>query len=72
MVEVPESEFDGLFLPFHLLCERDMGMMLGEFWSLKALAEDCAEDGVYEFQLIAPPLAVVGAVGSPINPIALK
>jgi hypothetical protein len=27
---------------------------------------------VYEFQLIAPPLRVVGAVGSPVNPIAIK
>ena len=71
-VEVPVSEIDGIFLPFHLLCERDMGMMLGEFWDVTALAADCADDGVYEFQLVAPPLAVVGAVGSPVNPIALK
>jgi hypothetical protein len=27
---------------------------------------------VYEFQLIAPPLRVIGAVGSPVNPIAIK
>ncbi|MGI5200179.1 cyclase family protein [Spirillospora sp. CA-108201] len=71
-VEVPMPEFEGVFLPFHLLCERDMGMMLGEYWDVTALAADCAGDGVYEFQLIAPPLAVVGAVGSPVNPIALK
>lgn len=65
-------EVDGIFLPFHLLCLRDMGMMLGEFWDVSKLAADCANDGVYEFLLVAPPLNVVGAVGSPVNPIAIK
>jgi len=27
---------------------------------------------VYEFQLVAPPLKVVGAVGAPVSPIAIK
>ncbi|MGZ4510124.1 MAG: cyclase family protein [Mycobacterium sp.] len=71
-VEDPVSGVDGVFLPFHLLTLRDMGMMLGEYWDLTALAADCAGDGVYEFQLIAPPLRFVGAVGSPVNPIAIK
>jgi kynurenine formamidase len=72
MVEDPESGVEGTFLPMHMLCLRDMGMMLGEFWDLTALAADCTADGVYEFQLIAPPLRVVGGVGSPVNPIAIK
>ena len=59
-------------LAFHMLCLRDMGMMLGEIWNLDGLAADCAADGVYEFQLIASPLQVTGGVGSPINPVALK
>ena len=71
-VEDPVSGVKGVFLPLHLLCLRDMGLMLGEYWDLNALAADCAADGVYEFQLIAPPLRVVGAVGSPLNPIAIK
>lgn len=66
------SGVDGVFLPLHLLCLRDMGLMLGEYWDLTALAADCAADGVYEFQLVAPPLRFVGAVGSPVNPIAIK
>jgi hypothetical protein len=41
-------------------------------WDLDALAEDCAADGVYEFLLTAPPLKVTGAVGAPVNPIAMK
>ncbi len=71
-VEVSGAEVEGVMLPFHLLCIRDMGLMLGEMWNLEALAADCAADGVYEFQLAAPPLRVTGAVGSPINPLALK
>ena len=68
----PVNGVDGTFLPMHMLCLRDMGMMLGEYWDLGGLAADCAADGVYEFQLIAPPLKVVGAVGSPVSPIAIK
>ncbi len=74
MVEDPDpaNGVEGTFLPMHMLCLRDMGLMLGEYWNLTALSADCAADGVYEFQLIAPPLSVVGAVGSPVNPIAIK
>jgi kynurenine formamidase len=72
MVEDPVSGVEGTFLPMHMLCLRDMGLMLGEYWDLTALAADCAADDVYEFQLIAPPLSIVGAVGSPVNPIAIK
>jgi kynurenine formamidase len=72
MVEDPISGVEGTFMPMHMLCLRDMGLMLGEYWDLTALADDCAADGVWEFQLIAAPLRVVGGVGSPLNPIALK
>jgi len=72
MVENPVSGVEGTFLPMHMLCLRDMGMMLGEYWDVGALAADCAADGVYEFQLVAPPLRVTGGVGSPVNPIAIK
>ncbi len=74
MVEDPDpaAGVEGTFLPMHMLCLRDMGLMLGEYWDLTVLSADCAADGVYEFQLVAPPLSVVGAVGSPVNPIAIK
>ncbi len=71
-VEVSPPEIEGVLLAFHLLAIRDMGMMLGEMWNLEALSADCAEDGRYTFQLAAPPLRVTGAVGSPINPLAMK
>lgn len=59
-------------IPLHLLCLRDMGMPFGELWRVEELAQDCAEDGRYEFQLVAPPLRVTGGVGTPLNPLALK
>jgi kynurenine formamidase len=71
-LEAAERAVENMYLPLHGLCLRDMGMMLGELWDLEALAADCAADGVYDFQLTAPPLRVTGAVGSPINPIAVK
>lgn len=57
---------------FHMIALRDMGLMLGELWDLSRLSRDCAEDGRYEFLLSAPPLNFTGAVGSPLNPLALK
>jgi kynurenine formamidase len=59
-------------LAFHMLALRDMGMPLGEMFNLDALAADCAADGRYAFLLSAPPLAFTNAVGSPVNPLALK
>ena len=63
---------DGVICPLHMLALRDMGLCLGEFWDLEELAADCANDGVYEFMLVAQALPFVGAVGSPVNPLALK
>jgi hypothetical protein len=39
---------------------------------LEAIGNDCAPDGVYEFVLSAPPLLITGAVGSPLNAVAVK
>jgi kynurenine formamidase len=58
--------------PLHVACLVDLGLTLGELWALDELAADCATDGVWEFLLVAPPLNIPGAVGSPLNPIALK
>jgi hypothetical protein len=41
-------------------------------FDLDELAEDCARDGVWQFLFTAPPLRVTGAVGSPLNPLAVK
>ena len=71
-VEGDRIQVEGVFLAMHLLCLRDMGMPLGELWNLEALAADCAADGRYEFLIVAPPLRVTGAVGTPLNPVAIK
>jgi kynurenine formamidase len=70
--EVRPNEFDDAFQPLHQIVIPNMGLTIGEMWNLEALAADCATDGVYEFLLTAPPLPITGAVGSPVNPIALK
>lgn len=49
-----------------------MGLLLGEIFALDALASDCAADGRYDCLLVAPPLPFSKAVGSPVNPIAVK
>ena len=36
------------------------------------LADDCAKDGVCEFMFVAPPLPITDAVGSLVNPQAIK
>lgn len=71
-IEDAASGIPGNMLPMHLLCLREMGLSFGEFWDLTALAADCAADGRYEFQVVAPPLKISGGVGSPINPVAIK
>ena len=67
----PSAEGTGI-LPLHCVLIRDLGMMLGEILDLEDLAADCAADGVWEFFLSAAPLRVVGGVGSPVSPLALK
>jgi kynurenine formamidase len=70
--EVRPNEFDDAFQPLHQVAIPHIGLFLGEMWDLDALAADCAADGVYDFFLTAAPLPVTGAVGAPVNPIAVK
>ena len=49
-----------------------MGMTMGEIFQLKELADDCEADKVYEFLFVAPAIPITGAVGSPVNPLAIK
>jgi hypothetical protein len=70
--EVRPNEFDESFQPLHQVAIPNMGLLIGEMWALEELADDCAADGVYEFFLTAAPLPITGAVGSPVNPIAVK
>ncbi|WP_406022542.1 cyclase family protein [Nocardioides sp. NBC_00850] len=70
--EVRPNEFDDAFQPLHQVAIPHLGLFLGEMWDLDGLASACAEDGRYDFLLTAAPLRVTGAVGAPVNPIALR
>jgi kynurenine formamidase len=71
-VEVLPYQVTGTRAPLHQLLLARCGITLGEMFDLDVLAADCADDGVAEMQLVAPPLPIRGAVNSPINPLALK
>ncbi|HEY3833741.1 MAG TPA: cyclase family protein [Acidimicrobiia bacterium] len=70
--EVVPPEPDVPFLTFHVAALRDLGLLIGELFDLDELADDCAADGVWEGMFVASPMPVVGASGSPINPIVMK
>ena len=71
-MEVRPNEIPNTYQPLHQVLIPNMGLLVGEIFDLDGLAEDCARDGVYEFQFVAPPLPVTGAVGTPVNPLAIK
>jgi kynurenine formamidase len=71
-LEANPPEAAELKSPLHVVLLVHAGMLIGEMWDLDELAADCAADGVYEFLLAAQPLHIPRAVGSPINPIAVK
>lgn len=70
--EVRPNETNDCEQPWHWVVIPMIGISMGEIFYVKDLAEDCAADGVYEFFFCAPPLPITGAVGSPLNPMALK
>ena len=63
---------EGINQPWHWITIPIMGMTMGEIFELKELGEDCAADKVYEFLFVAPAIPITGAVGSPVNPLAIK
>ncbi len=71
-VEVRPNQTREANQPWHWISIPNMGLTVGEIFFLEELADDCAEDGRYEFMFTAPALPVTGAVGSPTNPLAIK
>jgi hypothetical protein len=49
-----------------------LGIPIGEFFDLDALADDCASDGVYTCLLTSAPLNLASGVASPPNALAIK
>jgi kynurenine formamidase len=71
-MEVRPNEVSDTIHPMHQILLTQMGLLVGEIFDLEELAVDCDRDAVYEFLFVAPPLPITGAVGSPINPLAIK
>jgi kynurenine formamidase len=70
--EVLPNETPDVWQPLHIIMLVNTGIYLGEMWDMEELAADCAEDGRYEFLVVAAPLTVTGSVGSPVNPQVIK
>ena len=70
--EVRPNETEDTTQPWHWIAIPIMGLTVGEIFHLTELAKDCAEDERYEFLFVAPALPITGAVGSPVNPLAIK
>lgn len=71
-MEVRPNEIPDSYQPLHQVLIPNMGLLVGEIFHLEELAADCATDKTYEFLFVAPPLPITGAVGSPVNPLAIK
>ncbi|GAA0608763.1 cyclase family protein [Kutzneria viridogrisea] len=71
-VEVVPGERPDSMFELHMVLIRDMGVTLAEILDLEELARSCAADGRYEFFYAGSPLKFTRAVGSPINPLAIK
>lgn len=70
--EVRPNEFDvPAFQPLHQVVIPNLGLTIGEMWDLDDLGVACAASGRYAFLLSAAPLPITGAVGSPLNPVAI-
>jgi kynurenine formamidase len=70
--ERPVSPRTGAQYPLHRYLLRDRGLQFHEGLWLEEVAVDCAADGVYIGLYVAAPLKLVGASGSPVNPVFLK
>ncbi|MGO4238564.1 cyclase family protein [Pseudarthrobacter sp. YAF2] len=67
-----QTEAAGIGSPLHVLILQGRGIHIGEMFDLEELAAACAKDGVYEFLFVGAPITVTGAVGSPVNPLAIR
>ena len=68
----PNETEAGINQPWHWITIPIMGITMGEIFNVAELAKDCADDKTYEFLFVAPAIPITGAVGSPVNPLAIK
>lgn len=69
--EVRPNETEDTNQPWHWITIPIMGLTVGEIFYLTNLAKECAQSKRYEFLFVAPALPITGAVGSPVNPLAI-
>ena len=69
--EVFPCEDPAVLLPVHMIHLRDMGLLQGQNWFLDDLAGHCATTGRADVLLVANPLPLTRAVGTPVAPVAL-
>jgi kynurenine formamidase len=65
------SEVSGQPVPWHLIVLSVLRIPLVDRATLGKLAETCAALGRWEFLSVISPLAIPGASGSPVNPVAI-
>ena len=70
--ELPYSARSSQFYPLHRLLLRNRGITFHEALWLEELAADCRADGCHTGMYAALPLKLVGATGSPMNPLFVK
>jgi len=70
-IEVLPNEID-VWQPLHVVGLAHTGLAFGEMFDLDALSKDSRADGIYEFMLVASPLPLTGASGSPVSVLAIK
>lgn len=70
--ELPTNPRTGEGYPLHRYLLRDRGIQFHEGLWLEDVAADCTADGRYVGLYVASPLKLVGASGSPVNPLFLK
>lgn len=71
-VEVRPNETDAIYQPLHVVALINAGIPFGEMFDLERLADSCASDGTYDFLFVGAPVPFTGAVGGPLNPVAIK
>jgi kynurenine formamidase len=70
-VEVRPNELPDSFQPLHVPAIVYLGLPLGEMFQLEELSAACADAGVWEFFVSAPPLPFTGTAGAPPGPVAI-
>ena len=69
--ETVPSTVKGILYPIHPLQIVAMGMAVSDSLDLEDLAAACSQEGRWEFMVVAAPLRLPRATGSPFNPIAV-